>query len=70
MLEDEVWRLKKIGKIGAYHQALSDNGIHSVQEFLRAYMKDEQKLIKVKALQISSINKYQLMFLNMFNMVD
>ncbi|XP_066360247.1 calmodulin-binding protein 60 B-like isoform X2 [Miscanthus floridulus] len=47
MLEDEVWRLKKIGKIGANHQALSDNGIHSVQEFLRAYMKDEQKLIKI-----------------------
>lgn len=47
-----MWRLKKIGKIGAYNQALSDNGIGSVQEFLRAYMKDEQKLIKVKALQI------------------
>ncbi|NP_001168490.1 uncharacterized protein LOC100382268 [Zea mays] len=47
MLDDEVWRLKKIGKIGAYHQALSDNGIDSVQEFLRAYMKDEQKLIKI-----------------------
>lgn len=52
MLDDEVWRLKKIGKIGAYHQALSDNGIDSVQKFLRAYMKDEQKLIKVRALQI------------------
>ena len=70
MMDDEVWRLKKIGKFGAYHQALSDNGIHSVQEFLRAYMKDEQKLIKVKALQISSVNKYQLIFLHMFKMVD
>lgn len=47
MLDDEVWRLKKIGKIGAYNQALSDNGINSVQEFLRAYMKDEQKLLKI-----------------------
>lgn len=46
-----MWRLKKIGKIGAYHQALSDNGIDSVQKFLQAYMKDEQKLIKVRALQ-------------------
>jgi len=70
MMDDEVWRLKKIGKFGAYNQALSDNGINSVQEFLRAYMKDEQKLIKVKALQISSVNKYQLIFLHMFKMVD
>jgi len=47
MLEDEVWRLKKIGKTGAYHQALSDNGIDSVKKFLQAYMKDEQKLVKL-----------------------
>ncbi|WVZ90642.1 hypothetical protein U9M48_036926 [Paspalum notatum var. saurae] len=47
MLDDEVWRLKKIGKCGAYHDALSDNGIDSVQKFLQAYMKDEQKLIKI-----------------------
>ncbi|CAN6343215.1 unnamed protein product [Urochloa humidicola] len=47
LLDDEVWRLKKIGKIGAYHQALSDNGINSVKKFLQAYMKDEQKLIKI-----------------------
>ncbi|CAN6351953.1 unnamed protein product [Urochloa humidicola] len=47
LLDDEVWRLKKIGKIGAYHQALSDNGIDSVKKFLQAYMKDEQKLIKI-----------------------
>jgi len=58
MLEDEVWRLKKIGKTGAYHQALSDNGIDSVKKFLQAYMKDGQKLVKVKAQQISSGNKY------------
>ncbi|TKW28850.1 hypothetical protein SEVIR_3G355600v4 [Setaria viridis] len=47
LLKDEVWRLKKIGKIGAYHQALLDNGIDSVKKFLQAYMKDEQKLIKI-----------------------
>ncbi|RLN01003.1 calmodulin-binding protein 60 C-like [Panicum miliaceum] len=46
MLDDEVWRLKKIGKTGAYHQALSDNGIDSVKKFLQAYMKDEQKFVK------------------------
>ncbi|PUZ67359.1 hypothetical protein GQ55_3G428800 [Panicum hallii var. hallii] len=47
VLDDEVWRLKKIGKTGAYHQALSDNGIESVKKFLQAYMKDEQKLVKI-----------------------
>nr|CAB3462279.1 unnamed protein product [Digitaria exilis] len=47
MLDDEVWRLKKIGKAGAYCQALSDNGIDSVKKFLQAYMKDEQKLMKI-----------------------
>ncbi|KAL6638451.1 hypothetical protein ACP70R_023946 [Stipagrostis hirtigluma subsp. patula] len=47
MLEDEVWRLEKIGKNGAYHQALSNNGIDSVQKFLQACMKDEQKLIQM-----------------------
>jgi hypothetical protein len=63
VLDDEVWRLKGIGKTGAYHQALSDNGIDSVKKFLQAYMKDEQKLVKVKAQQISSGNKYHLIFL-------
>ncbi|XP_025805318.1 uncharacterized protein LOC112884175 isoform X2 [Panicum hallii] len=47
VLDDEVWRLKGIGKTGAYHQALSDNGIDSVKKFLQAYMKDEQKLVKI-----------------------
>ncbi|XP_062202264.1 calmodulin-binding protein 60 E-like isoform X2 [Phragmites australis] len=47
MLDDEVWRLEKIGKNGAYHQALSNNGIDTVQKFLQAYMKDEQKLIQI-----------------------
>jgi hypothetical protein len=56
VLDDEVWRLKGIGKTGAYHQALSDNGIDSVK-------KDEQKLVKVKAQQISSGNRYHLIFL-------
>ncbi|GJN34837.1 hypothetical protein PR202_gb23536 [Eleusine coracana subsp. coracana] len=46
-LDDEVWRLEKIRKNGPYHQALSNEGIDSVQKFLRAYMMDEQKLIKI-----------------------
>lgn len=55
MLDDEVWRLKKIGKAGAYYQALSENGIDSVKKFLQAYMKDEQKLMKVKKLYKSRL---------------
>ncbi|PUZ67421.1 hypothetical protein GQ55_3G433000 [Panicum hallii var. hallii] len=47
MLDDEVWRLKKIGKTGAYHQALSYYGIDSVKKFLQAYMKDDRKLVKI-----------------------
>ncbi|KAL6847423.1 hypothetical protein ACP4OV_023276 [Aristida adscensionis] len=46
-LGDEVWRLEKIGKNGAYHQALSNNGIDSVQKFLQAYMKDEERLKQI-----------------------
>uniref|UniRef100_A0ACD5XMT0 Uncharacterized protein n=1 Tax=Avena sativa TaxID=4498 RepID=A0ACD5XMT0_AVESA len=46
LLGDEVWRLERIGKNGAYHQALSDSGIDTVQKLLQSYMKNEQKLLK------------------------
>lgn len=45
-LSDEVWRLEKIGRNGAYRQALSDSGIDTVQKLLQSYVKDEQKLLK------------------------
>ncbi|VVA95197.1 unnamed protein product [Arabis nemorensis] len=35
MLEDEVWRLKKIGKDGAFHKKLQENNINTVQDFLK-----------------------------------
>ncbi|KAF7819893.1 protein SAR DEFICIENT 1-like [Senna tora] len=35
MLEDEVWRLEKIGKDGAFHKKLSSHGVHTVQDFLK-----------------------------------
>ncbi|TVU49892.1 hypothetical protein EJB05_01232, partial [Eragrostis curvula] len=47
MLDDDVWRLEKIGKNGPYHKALSKIGIESVQKFLQAYMMDAEKLIKI-----------------------
>jgi hypothetical protein len=57
LLDDEVWRLEKIGKNGAYHQALSGSGIYTVQKLLQSYKKNEQKLFKVRVLWISFIKK-------------
>ena len=34
-LVDDVWRLSKIGKDGAFHRKLAQHGIRTVQEFLR-----------------------------------
>lgn len=46
-LEDEVWRLEKIGKDGAFHRRLADDGIKTVQDFLKLSTVDPQKLKKV-----------------------
>lgn len=43
-LADEVWRLEKIGKGGAFHQKLSSQGIQTVQDFLKLYVVDSAKL--------------------------
>ncbi|KAH6799160.1 hypothetical protein C2S51_035644 [Perilla frutescens var. frutescens] len=43
-LDDEVWRLEKIGKGGAFHQKLSSQGIKTVQDFLKLYVVDSSKL--------------------------
>ncbi|CAN8271156.1 unnamed protein product [Cochlearia groenlandica] len=43
-LDDEVWRLEKIGKDGAFHKKLNKAGIYNVKEFLRLMVKDSQKL--------------------------
>ncbi|CAN1231714.1 Calmodulin-binding protein 60 B [Linum grandiflorum] len=43
-LTDEVWRLEKIGKDGSFHKKLNQQGISSVEDFLRLYVKDPQKL--------------------------
>ncbi|XP_022961548.1 calmodulin-binding protein 60 A-like isoform X1 [Cucurbita moschata] len=45
--EDEVWRLKGIGKDGKYHKSLSSKGIKSVEEFKNAYKKDSRSLRKL-----------------------
>ncbi|XP_022134569.1 calmodulin-binding protein 60 B [Momordica charantia] len=43
-LNDEVWRLEKIGKDGSFHKRLNKSGIFSVEDFLRMVVRDSQKL--------------------------
>ncbi|KAI3801652.1 hypothetical protein L1987_29762 [Smallanthus sonchifolius] len=43
-LNDEVWRLEKIGKDGSFHKRLNSSGIFTVEEFLRLVVRDSQKL--------------------------
>uniref|UniRef100_A0A1J3HBI4 Calmodulin-binding protein 60 B n=1 Tax=Noccaea caerulescens TaxID=107243 RepID=A0A1J3HBI4_NOCCA len=43
-LNDEVWRLEKIGKDGAFHKKLNTAGIVTVEDFLRAMVRDSGKL--------------------------
>eukprot|EP00850_Spirogloea_muscicola_P013625 SM000093S24436 [mRNA] locus=s93:294318:298389:- [translate_table: standard] len=43
-LQDEVWRLDRIGKDGAFHKRLNQAGIFTVEDFLRLSVMDPQKL--------------------------
>ncbi|KAI3782192.1 hypothetical protein L2E82_12227 [Cichorium intybus] len=43
-LNDEVWRLEKIGKDGSFHKRLNNAGIFTVEDFLRLVVRDSQKL--------------------------
>ncbi|GJP41326.1 hypothetical protein CLOM_g988 [Closterium sp. NIES-68] len=43
-LNDEVWRLDKIGKDGAFHKRLNQSAIVTVEDFLRLIVMDPQKL--------------------------
>ncbi|KAG8093144.1 hypothetical protein GUJ93_ZPchr0012g21101 [Zizania palustris] len=46
MLDDEVWRLENIRRNGAYHQALSNSGVDTVQKLLQSYATNEKKLMQ------------------------
>jgi hypothetical protein len=46
-LSDEVWRLDKIGKDGAFHKRLNQAGIQTVEDFLRLVVMDPQRLRNV-----------------------
>ncbi|CAH9133705.1 unnamed protein product [Cuscuta epithymum] len=43
-LNDEVWRLEKIGKDGSFHKRLNKYGIRTVEDFLRLAIRDTQQL--------------------------
>ncbi|BBH06501.1 Calmodulin-binding protein [Prunus dulcis] len=43
-LSDEIWRLEKIAKEGAFHKRLSRFGIDTVKDFLQSYVKDPSGL--------------------------
>lgn len=56
MLEDDVWRLEKIGKDGVFHKKLVANDIKTVQDFLRLSIVNEPKLRKVSLHYIFCLN--------------
>ena len=47
MLDDDVWRLEKIGKDGAFHNKLKSEGIKTVQDFLKLSIANPPLLRKV-----------------------
>ena len=47
-LNDEVWRLEKIGKDGSFHKRLNKSGIGTVEDFLRLVVRDSQRLRSVR----------------------
>ncbi|KAG7019935.1 Protein SAR DEFICIENT 1, partial [Cucurbita argyrosperma subsp. argyrosperma] len=53
MLHDEVWRLEKIGKEGVFHKKLSNYNIKTVQEFLKLFTVDPQKLRRILGVGMS-----------------
>ncbi|KAL5544820.1 hypothetical protein UlMin_008604 [Ulmus minor] len=52
-LEDEVWRLEKIGKDGAFHKKLASENINTVQDFLKLSVIDVGKLRKILGVGMS-----------------
>ncbi|KAL5052539.1 hypothetical protein RYX36_033221 [Vicia faba] len=52
-LTDEVWRLEKIGKDGAFHKKLTLAKITTVQEFLKLSVIDPQRLRKILGIAMS-----------------
>lgn len=49
-LSDEVWRLEKIGKDGAFHKRLSKAAVNTVKDFLTLLHVDPAQLRSVRIL--------------------
>lgn len=47
-LDDQVWRLEKIGKDGVFHRKLAENGINTVQDFLKSLVVNQERLRSVR----------------------
>ncbi len=54
-LSDEVWRLDKIGKDGAFHKRLNKAGLWSVEDFLRLVVMDPQRLRNVSPCSVMTV---------------
>lgn len=54
-LEDEVWRLERIGKDGAFHKKLHSLNINNVQDFLKLSVVDPARLKNVCFLSLMTI---------------
>ncbi|KAK4757254.1 hypothetical protein SAY87_007381 [Trapa incisa] len=50
----ELWRLEKIGKDGSFHKRLSNQGIFTVEDFLRLVVRDQQKLRNILGSSMSN----------------
>ncbi|KAF5189677.1 Chloroplastic group iia intron splicing facilitator crs1 protein [Thalictrum thalictroides] len=44
LLNDEVWRLEKIGKEGVFHKKLTIEGVNTVQDFLKLWVVEPTRL--------------------------
>ncbi|XP_062223052.1 calmodulin-binding protein 60 B-like isoform X2 [Phragmites australis] len=53
-LKDDVWRLEKVGKDGAFHNRLNSNGIYTVEDFLRLLVRDHQRLRSILGSNMSN----------------
>ncbi|KAJ8534908.1 hypothetical protein K7X08_016636 [Anisodus acutangulus] len=53
-LNDDVWRLEKIGKDGSFHKRLNKAGIYTVEDFLRVIGRDSQRLRNILGSGMSS----------------
>lgn len=62
-LSDEVWRLEKIGKDGAFHKRLSQEKIKTVEDFLRHLNLDSAKLRSV------IMNYYLILYIYILQLV-